>query len=208
MKKYLGKHGAGFIQKNNTVIMIISILTVTLIIISGIQPALASSISNSNYRPATIEEECLTCIITEPTKKDPPCRTCGCAVNHAVTYMINFVNDTMKDNKFPLWRAEIVGMVFEGLVLGFIDSGFRININANTLKAHINYWVDRLIEPENYRYNVTEILANIYAVGIGITSYLLTLCENNIALNFPAFSHKKSVIIKILSLFNKLIKIK
>jgi len=207
MKKNYGKNEASHIRKNNTVIMIVSVLAVTLFIGAVMQPVIAGSISTINSIPVKVEEECLLCKAAEATIKDPSCKTCGCAVNHAVVYMVDFVNETMKDYKFPLWRAELVGMIFEGLIKGFIDSGFKLNLNAVILKAHIKYWVDKLIEPENYRYKITEILANIGAIGIGITGYLLTLCKNNVAQSLPAATHQTPFALKVISEFYKWIKI-
>ena len=207
MEKKFGKNKAGYHSSKKTVTLIISILAVSLFIGAAVQPVIASPISKSNSVSAEIQEECIPCKVVETTKKDPPCTTCACAVNYAVAYMIDFVNDTMKDHKFPLWRAELVGMIFEGLVVGFIESGFKFNVDAKVLKVHIKYWIDELVEPDNYRYNVTEILANIYAIGIGITGYLLTLCENNIAKSLTISTCKTPFFLKIISLFYKWIKI-
>lgn len=207
MEKKFGRNKAGHTPSNKAVTMIVSILAVTLFIGTAMQPIMAGPVSNSNPEPVEVEEECLPCKAAETTSKNPPCESCACAVNYAVDYMVIFVTANVKDYKFPLWRAELVGLIFEGIVTGVIESGFGFHINEKELKAHINYWIDKLIEPENYRYKINEILANIYAIGVGISSYLSTICNNNVAQSLPAPTQQTPSVSKIILIFYMWIKI-
>ena len=177
MEKNVGKNNAGYIRRNKMVTMIVSIGAIFLIIGAAMQPVLAVSASNIAPDPHTKEEECMPEPTKEPEKVGPICKNCTCAMEFAIEYMVDFVDRNLKEGPYLLKGGEVVGLIFLGLVKGVRESGFRIVIQTEDLKSNITYWVEKLVEPENYWFNITEILANLAAIAIGISAYLLTLCD-------------------------------
>jgi hypothetical protein len=179
MEKNVGKNKAGSIHRNKMVTLIVSIGAIILIIGAAMQPVLAGTVSNIAPDPHTHEEECMPEPIEDPKKVvGSVCKNCTCAMEFAIEYMVKFVDRNLKDGPYLLKGGEVVGLIFLGLVKGVRESGFRIVMQAEELKSNITYWVEKLVDPENYWFNVTEILANLAAIAIGISAYLLTLCDD------------------------------
>lgn len=206
MEKKFRKNKAGHIPSNKKVTMIISILAVTLFIGAAIQPVMAGTLPDKEPESQTVEEECLPCKGEEPVKVGPSCKTCACAMDFAVWFMVDFVDDNLADGPFLIKSGELVGLIFLGLIKGFKESGFKIEIDSEDLKTNITYWVDKLVEPDNYWFNVTEILANLVAIAIGITAYLLTLCGDS-SPNLPDETQNKQIITSKTSILTRIITI-
>jgi len=174
MEKKFGKNKAGGITNHNWVIMIVSLLVVSLFIGITIQPVMARSLPNNSEVP-TVEEECVPCEAAERAIGDPKCETCVEAVFHAVKYMKDHVKNALKDKgAYFLWTADATILIFQGLILGIKDSGFKIKIDYNELNNTINFWVSKLWGPQIFF--ITRFMAKLGAVSIGITWYLLSFC--------------------------------
>lgn len=175
MKKIFGKNKAGGIPGNNGVKMIVSIIAVALFIGAAMQAAIAGSTPGMDHEQVAVEEECLPCKCTEPGIDDPKCETCVQAVFHAVKYMINHVITSLRGKGvYFLWTADASILIFEGLVWGIMDSGFKIKIDYNDLNSTINFWVKKLVGPQLFF--VTRFMARLGAISIGIAWYLLSFC--------------------------------
>lgn len=183
MGKKFGRNKAGHITSNETVTMIVSILAVTLFIGTAIQSVIAAPaapLSSGGAEVEEVEEECIPCKAEELEQWDPKCKTCVGAVFHSVKYMKDHVKATMKDKDvYFLWTVDVSIVIFEGLILGLEDSGFKIVINYEDLFQYINNSVNKLVNPTNYLFPVTKCLAILIAIPIGITVYLLTLCNGD-----------------------------
>ena len=162
MEKENEKNKAGSLPRHNTLIMIVGIFAVSLFIGMAVQPAIAGEISTTDINMAQ-------------STPDPQCDSCSEAVLFAVEYMIQHVRENLSGIYF-LWTVDATLLIVEGLLIGFSKSGFSITINKVELQANVYYWVNKLVGPQLF--TTTKLLANIGAIGIGITSYLLTLCKN------------------------------
>lgn len=206
MKKNYGKNGAGHIGKNNTVIMIVSVLAVTLFIGAAMQPVTAGSISINHFEPAEVEE-CLPCQSIEEPQTTSKCKSCAEAVFHAVDYMKNHVKTALKGKGWYFMKSVDASiLIFQGIVLGFKDSGFKPTINYKELNDTISYWVNKLCGPQQI-FTVTKFLAKLGAISIGITGYLLSLCNFNYAKSLPAAIKQTPSFSQGISIFYKWIKI-
>lgn len=106
------------------------------------------------------------------------CESCKEAVAFAVDYMKDYVSENVEGTYF-LWRVDVSILIFQGLVDGFKESGYKIDIDVDELKATIEYWVN--ITVGSQKFAVTTFLAELGAITIGVTKYLLTLCiEGNV----------------------------
>ena len=177
MKEVYGKYRAGGIPGCNVLKMIVSIMAVTLFIGISMPAAIAGSIPNVDHESVPVEEECLECGFIEPGNEKPNCETCVQAVFHAVKYMIGHVKRNLPEEIYFLKTADASILIFNGLVLGIIDSGFRIEIDYNDLNNTINFWVKKLVGPQLFF--ITRFMARLGAISIGITFYLLSFCVDS-----------------------------
>jgi hypothetical protein len=192
MKKNYGKNEAGYNYKKKTVITIVSMIAVTLLIGMAVQPAIAGPESTVGTK-------------SQANNQGPKCKTCSEAAAFAVDYMVDHVKANINETYF-LWTVDATILIFQGLVLGYKESGFTIEINEVALKAKIYYWVVKIVGPQLF--NITKFLAGLSAIAIGITEYLLTLCDGgsrNITYNnarLPGFISRS-----ILRIFKKIIRL-
>jgi hypothetical protein len=195
MKGKFGKKEASHFGKNNAVMMIVCIFALTLFIGTAVQPAIASTITRQNIETYTAEEECTICAPrADIPSTNPNCKTCQEAVSYAVEYMKYYVKDKLKDvnETYFLWTLDVVILISEGIHLGLQQSGFKIEVDKEDLNDNIVYWVNKTVGPQMF--NVTLFLAKIGAISIGVTSYLITLCNGDTSKNSPSFSiHKWSI---------------
>jgi hypothetical protein len=179
MRKNLGNNEASHNGKKKTGMMIVSIIAVTLFIGTALEPALAEPLNPEGLKAPENEEECTLCAprSTDPVN-NPECTSCIQAIKFAVNYSRYHVNQTFANDKewYPLMVAEVVIAIFEGIHIGLKESGFKISIDDEALKEKIQYWVDRTVDSD-YKYNMTEFLAVIGSVFIGVGAYLLTRCS-------------------------------
>jgi len=203
MKKNNGKKEASYIGKNNTVIMIVSILAVTLFIGAAMQPVMAGELPIKGNEPAAVEEECLPCKSKEKiNKEDTECKTCVEAVSHAVKYMVDHINKSLNGNGWYLmWPVDASILIFEGIVLGFEDSGFKMEVDYDDLNDFINKTVEKYVGPQLFP--VTKLLATLAAISIGITGYLLLLCNDgdDEAQSLPAITQQTRSVSQVIPRF-------
>lgn len=175
-------------RKKNTVIMITSLLVVGLFI-GTVMPSVfaASSASSKSNNPPN----------------HPECETCKEAVDFAVGYMKVYVKDNI-NGTYSLWSVDVAILIFEGLIRGFEESDFEIKIDENELKASIEYWVNKTVGPQ--KFTVTLFLAKLGAIIIGVTAYLISLCNDDEQYR-PAVSLYSRVITRIISRFYNLIRV-
>ena len=178
MNKKFGKNEAGDIGLNSSVITIVSMFVVALFVGVAVQPMMSGAISNVNDGQTIVEEEHMSCGCEKPKTGDSDDKTCSEAVFHAVRYMKDHVNNYiqyLKRNGFyPLWTVDLTIEIVEGLTLGLIDSGFKIKINMTDLSNTIQFWVNKLLGPQVHL--ITRVTVILFAIYIGISWYLLTLC--------------------------------
>ena len=173
MKKKYGKNEASGLGTKNTVIMIVSILSVGLFIGMAIEPVMAGNISNQITESSV--EECLPCQVKE---KPPECKTCLDAVNHIINITIDHVKTFYPwDNvtKFPGWALELGLFIFDGIILGIKSSGFKFEMNYEELNITIMNWIEKFLDPNQY-HTITRVLFCLGAIVVGIGDYLLSQC--------------------------------
>lgn len=187
MNKRFGRNKAGGITKKNSVIMIVSIMTVTLFIGTAIQPAIATPLTGDGAEIGEVEEECIPCKYEEErTQGDAKCKTCVGAVFYAVRYMNGHVMDKTKAKIleggkliYPLWTVDLSMLFSQGLIKGLLESGFRFEVDFVDLCQSINNTVNKLVDSANYFFPVISYLAILVVIPIGITVYLLRLCNGD-----------------------------
>ena len=173
-------------RKRNTVVVIISLFMGALFVGATLPSVLAGSISQDHRVTDIDDDSCSLCRSNLAQTGDTPnCKSCREAVAFAVDYMKDYVKDNM-DNNYFLWRVDITILIVQGLVKGFKDSGYKLEVDENELRANIEYWVNRTCGSQ--KFTITIFLAKLSAITIGITGYLLTLCIDNDADN----SHTKT----------------
>jgi len=180
MKGKFGKKEASHIGKNNAVMMIFCIFALTLFIGTAVQPAIASLITRQNFETDKAEEECTICAPRSDVPiKNPNCKSCQEAVSYAVDYMKDYVKEKLKDvnETYFLWTLDVVILMSEGIHIGLQKSGFKFEVDKDELNENIEYWVNKTVGPQMF--NVTIFLAKLGAISIGITSYLLTICNGD-----------------------------
>lgn len=214
MKKVFGKNEASYIGKKNTVILIVSILAVAVVIGAAMQPVMAGELSIKENESAATGEECLPCKAQEKIKKeDTKCKTCSCAASHAVKYMINHVHYYIEKNwnetggYWLLLPMDVSLLMFQGIVQGWAESGFTMDIDYDDLREHINKTVDELVGQQLFP--VTKLLASLPAIAIAITTYLLELCNggDDEAKSLPATTQQTQSFSRITPRFYLLIRI-
>ena len=187
-------------RKKNTVITITSLLVITLFIGAALPSAIADSLSSEE----TVEE-CSSCVVSPSRPRgDFPCDTCKEAVYYAVDYMKDHVKENV-DGIYFLWTVDVVILISEGLIEGFKESGFRIEIDEDELRANIEYWVNKTVGPQ--KFTVTLFFAKLGAIVIGVTAYLISLCYDDDAQNRPATTQPSRTISRIMSLLYRWIKV-
>lgn len=157
----------------NTVIIAVSLLIVALFIGTAMTPTTAGSLSQESE-----EEGCKLCANSEQKTLDPSspnggCETCREAVEHTIDFTIDYVQDNLKGRYF-LWRVDAVLLILEGVVLGWEDSGYQLQLDMDEIQAEIEYWLDLLVGQQIFF--VTLFLAKLVAIAAGIASYLITFC--------------------------------
>ena len=105
---------------------------------------------------------------------------------------------------YLLWRMDIALFIFEGLIEGLKESGFNIEIDEDALRGSIEYWVNKIVGPQ--KFTVTLFLAKLGAIVIGITGYLISLCNED-AQNHQAITQHSLIVSWIMSRFYKLIRV-
>lgn len=177
MNNQFGRTKAGSIPARKTVFMIVSILAISLFVGMAIQPAMSGVIEKNDFSESSVVEDSSDCGCLERVTEKPKCDTCVKAVIHSVKYMKNHVKTELKGKGvYFLKTADATILVFEGLVLGFIDSGFKIKIDYKELGSVVDLWVTKLWGPQMYF--ITRFMAKLGAISIGITCYLLSFCVN------------------------------
>ena len=175
MKEIFGKNEASGLRRKKSVIMIISILIVTIFIGSAIQPAIANPMPNE-IDGSINNNTCNTCRPRLQNNEEPRIKTCGGAMRFAVEHMKKHVRDNLpKEHYFPK-TVDLVLLINQGLWEGIKLSGFKIEIDQEKLTANIKYWVDELYGPQVF--DVSKFLAVLGGISLGITTYLLTFCNN------------------------------
>lgn len=208
MKEKFGKMEASHIGKNNSMIMIVSIIAVTLFIGTAVQPAIATTIHSQGIEVQEAEEECIICAPrSDGPTHGPACKTCGEAVEYAVGYMKVYVKEKMKDvnETYFLWSLDVVFLISEGIHIGLKNSGFKIEIDREELNENIEYWVNKTVGPQMF--NVTIFLAKLGAISIGVTGYLLTICNGEVSKNSPVVKKQIWSIFSFMPRFFRWIKI-
>ena len=187
-------------RKRNTVITITSLLAVSLFIGAALPSAFADS------SPEGAVEECSSCTLKHVPRPrdDPSCDTCKEAVYYAVDYMKDHVKENV-DGIYFLWTVDVVILISEGLIEGFKESGFRIEIDEDELRANIEYWVNNTVGPQ--KFTVTLFLAKLGAIVVGVTAYLISLCYDDDAQNRPVTTQHSRTISRIMSLLYRWIRV-
>lgn len=185
-------------RKRTTVITITSLLAVSLFIGAALPSAFADS------SPEGAVEECSSCVASPSRPQDDPsCDTCKEAVYYAVDYMKNHVKENV-DGTYFLWTVDVVILISEGLIEGFKESGFSIEIDQDDLRANIEYWVNKIVGPQ--KFTVTLFLAKLGAIVVGVTAYLISLCYDDTQ-NRSATTQHSRTISRIMSLLYRWIRV-
>jgi hypothetical protein len=181
MKKKFGKNEASDYRAKNTVIMIVSILSVSLFIGTAIEPVMAGRIPNQQTELAI--EECLPCKVQE---KPPECETCMDAVELIFNETIIYVTTNLPNESFPGKGIELLCYIYEGIIIGIDKSDFEFEYDEDELKENITYWIDQFLHP-NQEHNITVVLMALVGIVTGVVLYFLKQCndENSKNLQYP-----------------------
>jgi hypothetical protein len=175
MNGKLGNKKAGNFAGKNGVMMIVSILSVILFIGTALQPILSASTVKKDPQQAAGEKEYFTCDCEKDADAGSGGSVCAVAAFNTVKYMIQYVKTTLKGKGiYFLWAADAAIVIFEGLILGIKESGFKPTIDFDKLRASINLWVSKLVGPQMFF--ITRFMARLGAISIGIFWYLLSIC--------------------------------
>jgi len=183
MNKKLGKNEASHILTKNMVKMTVSIMAIILFIGTTIQPAIAGSVSSRGIISEPNEEECTLCATaSEKPPEFPGCKTCVEAIYFAVNYSKDYVKEQInktKNDPYYLYKGlEVVIHIKNGIKEGIKESGFKFKkLDEKGLTNYISYVVNKTVGPQQI--NSTRFLAYLTAIVIGITGYLLSLCNND-----------------------------
>jgi hypothetical protein len=181
MNKKIGKNEASHNLTKTMVKMTVSIMAVILFIGTAIQPALAGTSTTQGIESEPNEEECNLCPKSSENQPDLPiCETCVEAVEFAVDYMIDYVNETIyeKGEDDTFYGMNIAAAIVRGLIDGVIKSGFRFDIGHGELAENVFVWLDKEIYKDQW-YIGTKIIALLASIAAGITEKLLSLCRND-----------------------------
>ena len=180
MNKKIGKNEASHSLTKTMVKMTVSIMAVILFIGTAIQPALAgtSTTQGIESKPNQVEE-CNLCAPTSENLPDfPICETCVEAVNFAIDYSMEYVKGKVDETPvwYPLKAREITIHLRDGIIEGLFESGFSFKkIDKDDLTDTLDYWVNLTVGEQTL--NRTRFVAYLGAITIGITGYLLSLCN-------------------------------
>jgi hypothetical protein len=165
----------GVLNMRKSNIFIITSLVMTCVIVgAGATNVFAGAISKERNEINQIDEPCILCKAKNSNEeKGPGCESCNEAVAFAVDFMKDYVKENIKNTYF-LWSVDASIIICEGLIIGFRESGYRLDVNVSQLKANIEYWVNKTVGPQ--KFTVTLFIAKLGAITIGVTGYLLTLC--------------------------------
>ena len=192
-------------RKKNTVITIASLLVITLFIGTAMPSVIAGSLSPEGAEQDVVKDGCSLCASeSEPPPDVPSCETCKEAVVFAVDYMKDYVKEKVNGSYF-LWRVDVAILICDGLVKGFKESGYKLEIDEEELKEHIEYWINKTVGPQMFR--ATLFLAKLGAIVIGITGYLISLCNDDDAQNRPATTQHSRTVSRVMSRFYKWIRV-
>ena len=126
------------------------------------------------------------------------CDTCKEAVQFAIDYMIDHVQTNTKGIYF-LHTVDVSILIFQGLMQGFRASGYQMEVDEEELKSVIDYWVDTLVEHQIF--TITKFLATFGSIVIGITDYLIHLCNGeNISYAYSTQVRRNRPLVKIWNL--------
>ena len=178
-------------RKKNTVITIASFLVITLFIGTVMPSVIAGSITSEGAEPVAGHEGCSLCVSeSELPPDDSSCETCEEAVVYAVDYMKDYVKEKV-NGTYLLWRMDIALFIFEGIIEGLKESGFNIEIDEDALRASIEYWVNKTVGPQ--KFTVRLFLAKLGGIAIGVTDYLISLCNDDEQVPPDTIQHSRTV---------------
>ena len=178
-------------RKKNTVITIASLLVITLFIGTAMSSATAGSLPHATDEQEVVKEGCSLCASDPERPPDvPSCETCKETVDYVVDYMKDYVKENVDDIYF-LWQVDAVLFIFEGLIMGFKESCFNIEIDEDALRANIEYWVNKTVGPQ--KFTVTLFLVKLGAIAIGVTDYLISLCNDDEQVLPDTIQHSRTV---------------
>ena len=164
-------------RKKNTVIFISSLVMSCIFVGASLPSVFAGAINNVNVESVSFNDPCPLCRTKSTNPVDNPgCDSCNEAVAFAVDYMKDYVKDNVNGSYF-LWRVDISIIIVQGLVKGFKESGYKLEVDENELRDNIGHWINKTVGMQ--KFTVTLFLAKLSAITIGVTGYLLTLCIEN-----------------------------
>jgi len=182
MKKDTGKKEAGNFPKHNTLIMIVSIVTVSLFVGLAVQPAIAQR-EPAEVIPTDIEGECIPCKAVNIPQPKLPCKTCACAVYYAIGHakestkenVSNKLNET--DNKiYSGFFTDLALWIAKGIIEGLDKSGFDFEPKLMDLLGVIDINIKEKIEIPVH--NLSKIVAALHGILEGVAEYLIDVCNN------------------------------
>ena len=162
-------------MKNKNTAIVISCLVMSSLFIGAALPGVfAGAVNSEKIQHIKDDEPCKLCRenVAQP-KNRPGCESCNEAVAFAVDYMKDYVSENVNGTYF-LWTVDVSILIVQGLVNGFKESGYKIEIDVDELKNNIEYWVNKTVGSQ--KFTVTQFLAKLGAITIGVTGYLLKLC--------------------------------
>jgi hypothetical protein len=162
-------------MRHKNLMFIATCLSVLALFVGTITPSVISS-PIINVQTKTEKQRCYSCESAQKySTLDSSCESCKEAVNYAINYMKDYVKENINDT-YLLWSVDLVILIFEGLTKGIIESGYNIKIDYDELENYIEFWVNKTVGLQMFP--VTIFLAKLGAITIGITAYLLSLCNN------------------------------
>jgi len=161
-------------DKSSTIIYFTGFIVGCLVLSACVPTVLAGEVINIKMDVENNDNPCKLCLSKDiKDESDSGCKSCNEAVAFAIDYMKDYVKDKI-NNTYFLWSMDATIIIVQGLVDGFKESGYKIEIDVNELKDNIQYWVNKTVGPQ--KFSVTLFLAKLGAITIGVTGYLLTLC--------------------------------
>ena len=184
---------------------IISSIMVTAFFIGALLPSAIAGRINEQPSVSVMDlSGCCTYMVeVEYVQTTGSCSSCKEAVKFAIDYMIDHVKENVKGIYF-LQTVDVSLLIFHGLIEGFIKSGYQMDIDPDDLETVIDYWVDKLTGPQIF--TVTKFLAVFGSIAIGVTDYLLNLCNgNNTIASYPTNYQNSRPLFKIWTLVLQLL---
>jgi len=161
-------------RKTKTFVVVSCLVMSSLFIGAALPGVFAGAVNSEKNEHIKYDEPCKLCRehVANPIN-GPGCESCNEAVAFAVDYMKDYVSENV-DGAYFLWTVDVSILIFQGLVNGFKESGYKIEIDVDELKNNIEYWVNKTVGSQ--KFTVTQFLAKLGAITIGVTGYLLSLC--------------------------------